>query len=93
MTPFTLGRKTIINECSLEYSWVRQQVAEGTDRNTVVSAIQQCFGGDEETASLFFNIAIGESSPGVLLSHLRLSNWSTFNKNEGNTDTHNAIYL
>ncbi|WP_028022597.1 hypothetical protein [Enterovibrio calviensis] len=92
MTLFTLGRKTIINESSLEYSWVRQQVEEGTERESILSSIQQCFGGDEETAVLFFNIAIGESSPGVLLSHLRISNWNIPSESEDNADRNITSY-
>ncbi|WP_407333817.1 hypothetical protein [Enterovibrio sp. 27052020O] len=77
MSTFTLARRTIINESSLEYNWVRQQVAEGTTKVQVVSAIQHCFGGDEETARLFFDIAIGESSPGILLAHLCITDWTS----------------
>ncbi|MBV7296622.1 hypothetical protein [Enterovibrio paralichthyis] len=76
MATFTLGRKFIINECSAEYDWVRQQIEDGVDRGCVIASIQRNFGGDEETAGLFLKIAVGESTPGVLLTHLSLSDWS-----------------
>ncbi|USH05585.1 hypothetical protein K6Q96_20550 [Grimontia kaedaensis] len=76
MTTFALGRKTIINECSVEYDWIRRQVEEGTETEEIINSILCCFGGDEEIAVLFYSIAVGESSPGVLLTHLSLSDWS-----------------
>lgn len=76
MTTFSLGRKTIINEYSLEYDWVRRQVEEGTETERIVSSIQHCFGGDKKAANLFLAIAVGESVPGALLNHLALSDWS-----------------
>ncbi|KKD61580.1 hypothetical protein RN22_04945 [Grimontia sp. AD028] len=76
MTTFALGRKTIINESSLEYDWIRRQVEEGTERSEIIGSILRCFGGDEEIAELFYSIALGESSPGILLTHLSLCDWS-----------------
>ncbi|KXF83212.1 hypothetical protein [Enterovibrio coralii] len=80
MTTFTLGRKTLVNRSSLEYEWVRLLVSEGETQSDVISAIQRCFGGDAETASLFFKVALGEKSPGYLLTHLSLSDWATNNQ-------------
>ncbi|MEZ8140430.1 hypothetical protein [Enterovibrio sp. FF113] len=90
MTTFTLGRKTIINECSLEYDWIRQQVAEGTESGLIISAIQRCFGGDEETAGLFFDIAIGESSPGILLAHLSMIGWTAHREYDAYSEPRDA---
>ncbi|MBE1273398.1 hypothetical protein [Enterovibrio baiacu] len=75
MAAFTLGRKTIINEGALEYDWVRQLVSEGTEKENAISSIQKCFGGDEETALIFYKIAVGDCSPGVLLTHLSITDW------------------
>ncbi len=75
MAAFTLGRKTIINEGALEYDWVRQLVSEGTKKENAINSIQKCFGGDEETALIFYKIAVGDSSPGVLLTHLSITDW------------------
>ncbi|PKF50388.1 hypothetical protein [Enterovibrio nigricans] len=77
MTTFTLGRKTLVNRNSLEYEWVRLLVNEGNTESGVIGTIQRCFGGDIETASLFFKVAMGETSPGFLLTHLSLSDWAS----------------
>lgn len=76
MATFVLGLKTIINECSSEYDWVRNQKEAGTNETRIIASIRERFGGDEEVARLFYSIAIGKSSPGVLLTHLSLSDWS-----------------
>ncbi|MFL7026179.1 hypothetical protein BCS58_18065 [Enterovibrio norvegicus] len=75
MTAFTLGRKTIINEGAMEYDWVRQLVSEGTEKDNAICSIQKCFGGDQETALIFYKIAVGDCSPGVLLTHLSITDW------------------
>ncbi|MDD1779686.1 hypothetical protein LRP49_00630 [Enterovibrio sp. ZSDZ35] len=77
MATFTLGRKTLVNRDSIEYEWVRQLVDEGEAESDVISAIQRCFGGDAETATLFLKVAIGQKSPGCLLTHLSLQDWAS----------------
>ncbi|WP_325894529.1 hypothetical protein [Grimontia sp. NTOU-MAR1] len=76
MTIFSLGRKAIINESSMEYDWIRRQVEEGFEKAEIINSILRCYGGDEEIAALFYSIAVGDSSPGVLLTHLSLCDWS-----------------